>query len=82
MKSNYEIAKSLEDEQNVLVRTHSMHAGGGRQEYYGRFVSFSQKGSNYELKIKRKTEFKDISGRPIYEELNFTNTNISKIIPY
>lgn len=80
--SNYAIAKTLETDQNVLIRTHATHAGGGKQEFYGRFVSFTPKGGNYELKIKRKTEGKDLAGRFVYEELNFTNHNIAKIIPH
>jgi hypothetical protein len=79
--TNYQIAKSLEKDQNVLIRTHAQHAGGGSQEFYGRFVSFTQKSSNYEIKIARKTEGRNLAGKQVYEELNFTNHNIKKIIP-
>lgn len=80
--SNYKIAKSLREGQLVNIITTIKNASNQNKEYYGIFVRFEAKGSNYMIVIKRKTDFMNIGNQPMYEELRVGGENISKINQY
>lgn len=80
--SNYKIARSLKEGQLVNIITTLKNASNQNKEFYGTFVRFEEKGSNYCIIIQRKTDFTNLSDKPLYEELRVGGENISKINRY
>jgi hypothetical protein len=80
--SNYKIAKSLKEGQLVNIITTLKNASNQNKEFYGAFVRFEEKGSNYSITIRRKTGFTSIGDKPLYEELRMDGESISKINGY
>ncbi len=80
--SNYKIARSLKEGQLVNIITTFKNASNQNKEFFGTFVRFEEKGSNYSIVIQRKTDFKSLNDKPLYEELKVGGENISKINKY
>jgi hypothetical protein len=80
--SNYKIARSLKEGQLVNIITTLKNVSNQHKEFCGIFVRFEEKGSNYSITIKRKTDFTSLGDKPLYEELQVRGESISKINKY
>jgi len=77
--SNYKIARSLKEGQLVNIISTLKNASNQNKEFYGEFVRFEERGSNYSIIIRRKTGFMSLGDKPLYEELRVGGESISKI---